>query len=63
MADRRTHAPQDASTRYVFVERPRCPRCGSSSHRAYRSVEQCDGSRMKWTVCQACREKFIVVLE
>lgn len=55
--------PPNPTTRYVFVELPRCPECGGTRHRAYRSVEQGDGSRMKWTECKTCHEKFIVILE
>jgi len=50
-------------SRYVYASLPRCPACGGTEHRSYRSVDQGDGSRMKWTACKACGEKFVVILE
>ncbi|MEX2310633.1 MAG: hypothetical protein WD738_23905 [Pirellulales bacterium] len=48
--------------RYVYAVLPRCPACGGAKHKSYRSIEQQDGSRMKWTRCE-CGEKFIIILE
>jgi len=53
----------ERASRYIHCERPRCPECGGTEHKSYRSVEQADGSRMKWTTCKSCGEKFIVILE
>jgi len=49
----------------VIAVAPRCPNpdCGSTKHSSYRSIENGDGSRTKWTVCKACGQRFIIVLE
>lgn len=47
----------------VFASLARCPACGGTKHKSYRSLDQGDGSRMKWTECKSCGEKFIVILE
>ncbi len=52
----------EPSARYVYATLPRCPACGGVKLKSYRSIDQGDGSRMKWTRCE-CGEKFIVILE
>ncbi len=42
-------------------ETPRCPECGSGTLRRDRSIDQGDGSRMKWAHCQSCDYRFIEV--
>ena len=49
--------------RYVYVERPRCPRCTSPKLKTLRSEDQGDDSTMRTTVCRDCRHKFYVVVE
>jgi hypothetical protein len=58
------HEPLEAAEReqYVFAIMPRCPYCDGVRHRSYRSIDQGDGSRKKWTRCE-CGKKFIIVLE
>lgn len=56
--------PTDPERRYVFVERTRCPVCGSPSLRAYKTLPpDGDGSVSRYTRCRACGHKFIVVEE
>ena len=47
---------------FVYCTLPRCPECGGAKHKSYRSVDNGDGTRMRWTRCE-CGEKFIIVLE
>ncbi len=58
---------QEASTddllRYVYIERPRCPVCGSADLRTLRSKDQGDGSVSRRTACQACGRRFFVIVE
>jgi hypothetical protein len=49
--------------RYVYVERPRCPVCGSDDLHTTRSEDQGDGSTAKTTNCRTCRHHFFVILE
>jgi hypothetical protein len=57
--------PFDAAEllRYVFMERPRCPVCGSADLRTIRSQDQGDGTIQRRTQCRVCFHKFIVVVE
>ena len=48
----------------VVVERPRCPRCGGTRLRKYRSLtDQGDGTALWWVCCRNCAHRFKVVLE
>lgn len=49
--------------RYLFLERPRCPECGSTRLRTYRSVEQEDGTRLRYSECLTCGCRLRIVLE
>ena len=49
--------------RYVHIERPHCPVCGSANLKMKRSILQCDGSRRQSMWCLACPHKFFVILE
>jgi len=51
-----------SDARYVFSVLPRCPQCNGTHHRSYRSIDQGDGSRTRWTKCQTCGTKFILIL-
>jgi hypothetical protein len=48
---------------FVFVDRPRCPRCSSDDLKTTRSEQQGDGSVRRTTHCQCCGHRFFVVLE
>jgi hypothetical protein len=47
----------------VFIERPRCPWCGSLNLQTQRSLRQRDGSRKRITVCRDCATNFDVIVE
>ncbi len=48
--------------KYVFIEIPRCPSCGSTRLLTLRSVAV-DEIRQKSTVCRTCDWRFVVVIE
>ena len=60
-----TDATADAAEhdRYVFVERARCPRCGSLKLKTTRTERHGDESVTRHTVCRECGAKFYVVVE
>ena len=49
--------------RYVFVERARCPACGSVDLQTIRSKKHGDGTIERRTQCRTCFHRFFVVLE
>jgi len=51
--------------RYVFIERARCPACGSAELQTIRSQDQGDGSTSRDTRCRnrGCRHRFFVIVE
>ena len=51
------------SLRYVFVERPRCPACGSGDLQTIRSQNQHDGTTSRRTWCKVCNHRFFVIVE
>lgn len=51
------------AARYVFVERARCPVCGSANLQTVRSKNQGDGTIERRTQCRGCHHKFFVVVE
>ena len=51
------------SLRYVYIEPPRCPSCGSDDLHMTRSVNQGDGSVCKTTNCRNCKHHFFVIIE
>jgi transcriptional regulator NrdR family protein len=53
--------PKD-ETRYVFVELPACPACGSTHRKVYRST-RVDGGKSQHSKCLDCEHRFIVVME
>ena len=58
-----TEPAGDESLRYVFVERTRCPACGSSDLQTIRSKDQGDGTVERRTQCRSCFHRFFVVVE
>lgn len=52
-----------AEDRYVFIERARCPSCGSARLRTYRTSRHGDESVTRHTECRDCGQKFFVILE
>jgi DNA-directed RNA polymerase subunit RPC12/RpoP len=58
------HATADDSLRYVFIERPRCPACGSAELQTIRSKsDKSDGSKARRTACRDCGHRFFVIVE
>jgi DNA-directed RNA polymerase subunit M/transcription elongation factor TFIIS len=53
----------DGATRYVFVARPRCPRCHSVDLKVYKTIDNGDDSLTRYTTCRSCGNKFLVVAE
>jgi len=51
------------SLRYVFVERPRCPACGSADLKTNKTTRDPDGSACRDTKCRDCGWHFFVVVE
>ena len=50
--------------RYVFIERPRCPSCGSGSLKTRKTLpSQGDDSVTRDTLCKSCGWTFYVVVE
>lgn len=61
------HKPQREGdidpSRYVYYERPKCPRCASTNLLTYKSTRHGDAAVSRYTACRSCGEKFILVLE
>lgn len=56
--------PANDPSRYVYVTRLQCPRCGSVDLRVYRTEpERDDGSIARYTQCKGCKARFVVVAE
>ena len=51
------------SLRYVYIDRARCPACGSVNVKTTRSVNQGDGSTMRTANCRECRHHFFIIVE
>jgi hypothetical protein len=49
--------------RYVYIERPRCPRCGADDLKTIRSKDQGDGTVQRTTQCRDCSHRFFVIIE
>jgi len=47
----------------AIYQRPRCPRCGSVELQTNRSIDQGDGSRLRWATCRQCEHRLRYVLE
>jgi formate dehydrogenase maturation protein FdhE len=52
-----------AAPRYVHHRRPRCPICGSTGLRSYKSLRNGDTSVSRYVACRGCGCKFILVVE
>jgi hypothetical protein len=63
----RTSNPEPADAgerdRYVYIEKARCPVCGSDDLKTQHSEDQGDGSTKRDTLCRGCGWKFFVVEE
>jgi len=59
-----TNRPEAAEQdRYVFLERPRCPKCGGADLQTIRSQRHPDGTVERRTQCRLCFHRFFVVWE
>jgi hypothetical protein len=58
----RRRTVEQAEARYCFVTRPRCPSCGSGHLASYRSTTEGEITT-RYTRCQSCNLKFLVILE
>lgn len=47
----------------IYIERPRCPACLSTDVKVYGTLDQGDGSLLRYTRCRACKTKFKVIAE
>jgi ribosomal protein L40E len=46
----------------IVVMRPRCPKCESVDLRNNRTIDQGDGSQLRYTICRQCGERFKIAL-
>jgi hypothetical protein len=53
------------SLRYVYVDRPQCPACGSKRLETQRSESQGDGTVKRHTRCKKedCNHHFFIIVE
>ena len=66
MTDTSTTAGQANSDRepeFIFVERPRCPLCGSRELKTYRSTSHDDGTRERHARCVSCGQRSRLIIE
>ncbi len=63
MNTKRPERQQRPEPVYLFVERPRCPKCGNVRLLAQRSETSSDGSTCRHCKCADCGERIRVVLE
>jgi DNA-directed RNA polymerase subunit RPC12/RpoP len=49
--------------RIVFVERPRCPACGSIRLQTYRTTQNGDSTVTRHARCRDCSQRILVVVE
>jgi transposase-like protein len=47
----------------IHIERTRCPACLSTNVKVYGTIDQGDGSLLRYTRCRACATKFRVIAE
>ncbi len=49
--------------RYVFIQRPRCPRCASPDLKTQKTIDNGDDSITRETKCRECNHRFFIVVE
>lgn len=59
----KTRRPRNSAKPLVFIERAKCPTCGSADLQTRRSVQNGDASVSRDTLCRECNTHFIVVVE
>ncbi len=60
-AQRKRDADPAERLRFCFVDKPRCPRCGSARLKTLRSMPAEDESRTQRKLCEDCGWRFFVV--
>lgn len=56
--------PLDSPDRYIFIERPRCQKCGGVDLNVYRTMgPESDGSVRRYVRCGDCLSCYILVAE
>lgn len=55
--------PRNLDKPLVFIERPRCPTCGSADLQTRRTTQNGDASLSRDTLCRECKLHFVVVVE
>ena len=53
----------DQRGRLVFCARPRCPECGSTRLKSYKTVQNGDDTVTRYTSCRDCLCKFRLCVE
>jgi transposase-like protein len=48
---------------YLTLVRPRCPECNSPNFRAYRTNDNGDGSKTRYSICQECGRRVVIIVE
>lgn len=62
-AEQQPRRPRNREKPLVFIERPKCPTCGSAELKTRRTTRNEDASVSRDTVCQECDQHFIVVVD
>lgn len=47
----------------LFATIPRCTRCGSATFKPYKTVNQNDGSKLRYARCKRCQMKVKIIIE
>jgi transposase-like protein len=55
--------PEPPRKRYAWFQRPRCPQCHSVRLRAYKTIHGAADTIYRYSQCQECQTKAIIVLE
>ena len=59
----KAEAPERERLPYAYFPRPRCPLCNSPDLKIYKTVDNGDGSIVRYSKCRSCGEKFKLILE
>jgi hypothetical protein len=56
-------ATDDRQPEYVYTVRPRCPHCGSVRLRSYKTRDNGDDTLTRYSICQNCGRRLVLVVE
>lgn len=59
----RVEDAETAKVATVWIERPACPSCGGTDITVRRTINQGDGSRVRYCTCETCGKSVKVVME